>query len=397
VLLPWVFIALGSVLRVFWPLDFEWKQDEKWMFERALRIADGTEQWPWIGMSSGAGLQNPGASIWPFAVLAHVTRDPATMTFAIMLLNVLALWGFAWWVQKTWAPENRERGLWGIALFAVSLLPVLFSRKIWAQDILPVLLVPWLWAHANRSRFAPAFFWGVIGAFLGQIHMSGFFAAATLVLATFVFDRKRTNWLGWFAGSGLAALPLLPWIKFTASPQANHISSEYTPSLAFFWYAGLNAFGLDARYSLKHHFAQFLRGPMIFGVQTHALYVVHFALAALALYAAWIAIRTRVWSTLPTNLRIHALSFTACGVMMHGLGVLVHPHYLIVFSPLLHVFTAWVLAARPRALCLVVALQLFVTIAFMCFIHWNGGAPRGDYGTAYRAQTPEQRALLGIP
>jgi hypothetical protein len=260
-----------------------------------------------------------------------------------------------------------------------------------------VLLVPWLWAHSRRSRFAPAFFWGAIGASLGQIHMSGFFAAAALVLATFAFDRKRTNWLGWFTGSGLAALPLLPWIKFMASPQANHISSEYRPSLAFFWYAGLNAFGLDARYSLKHHFAQFLRGPTIFGEQTHLLYAVHLALAACALYAAWIAIRTRVWTTLPVNLRIHALSFVTCGVVMHALGVLVHPHYLIVFSPLLHVFAAWVLAARPRVLCAVIGLQLFVTIAFMSFIHWNGGAPRGDYGIAYRAQTPEQRALLGIP
>jgi hypothetical protein len=367
------------------------------MFERALRIADGTEKWPWIGMPSGAGLQNPGASIWPFAALAHVTRQPATMTFAVMLLNVLALWGFAWWVRKTWAPENRERGMWGIALFSVSLLPVLFSRKIWAQDVLPVLLVPWLWAHAKRARFAPAFAWGLLGASLGQVHMSGFFAAAALALATFVFDRKRTHWLGWFAGSGLAALPLLPWLEFMRSPQANHISSAYTPSLKYFWYAGLNAFGVDARYSLRHHTAEFLRGPMLFGVQTHAVYAVHLALAALALYGAWLAIRTRVWSGLPMNLRIHALSFTLCGLMMHGLGVLVHPHYLIVFSPLLHVFTAWVFAARPRVLCVLVGLQLFVTIAFMCFIHWNGGAPRGDYGITYRAQTPEQRALLRIP
>lgn len=391
--MPWVFIAIGSLLRVLWPLDFEWKADEKWMFERALRIADGSEPWPWIGMPSGAGLQNPGASIWPFVLLGHVTRAPATMTFAVMLLNVLALWGFAWWVHKTWGPNIRQRGLWGVALFAVSVLPVLFSRKIWAQDVLPLLLVPYLWGHTKRARFAPAFAWGAFGALLGQIHMSGFFAAFTLALATLIFDRKRTHWLGWLLGSGVAALPLLPWIKFLTSPEANHVRNEYTRSIAFFWDAALNALGLDARYSLHHHFGEFLRSPVIFGVQTYVVYALHVALIGLALAGAWFAIRNRFWSKLPLDLRIYAVAFVACGAIMHALGVVVFPHYLIVFSPLLHVFAAWVLAERPRILWLTCGCQLLVTFFFLGYIHVNGGAPRGDYGIAYRAQTAEQRAL----
>lgn len=391
---PWVCIALGSVLRVLWPLDFEWKYDEKWMFERALRIADGSKPWPWIGMPSGAGVKNPGASIWPFAIFAHFARDPMSMTFVVMLLNVLALWGLALWVHKTWAREHRERVLWGVALFAVSPLPVLFARKIWAQDLLPVLLVPWLWAHTLRKHFWAAFAWGVLGALLGQVHMSGFFAAAALVLATFIVDRKRTRWLGWFLGSSLAALPLLPWIKFMASPAAQHISRGYTLSLAFFWDAMLNAFGLGLRYSLKHHFVPFLRGPELFGISSHLVAAAYVVLASLALVSVWLAIRNRVWRTFSTDLRIHAISFAGCGVSMHALGVPVHPHYLIVFSPMLHVLTAWVLAQRARYLWLTCGLQLFVTVTFLWFIHAHGGAPHGDYGVAYRAQSPEQRALL---
>jgi hypothetical protein len=378
-------------LRVLWPLDFEWKQDEKWMFERALRIADGSEPWPWIGMPSGAGLQNPGASVWPFALLGYVTRSPASMTFAIMLLNVIALWGFAWWVHKTWRPEDRERGLWGVALFAVSPLPVLFSRKIWAQDLLPVLLVPWLWGHTKRKQFGAAFVWGLVGAVLGQIHMSGFFAAAALVLATLIVDRKGTHWLGWFLGSSLAALPLLPWIRFMVSPAANHVSSEYTLSLAFFWDAVLNAFGVHLRYALRHHYVPFLRGPEVFGISTYLVAAAHALLGVLLGVSVWLAIRNRVWRLLPTELRILALAFMLCGLMMHGPGVLVHPHYLIVFSPLLHVFTIWVLSDRMRYVWAICGLQLFVTAAFAGFIHANGGAPRGDYGVAYRAQPIEQR------
>jgi hypothetical protein len=94
---------------------------------------------------------------------------------------------------------------------------------------------------------------------------------------------------------------------------------------------------------------------------------------------------------LPTELKILAIAFSACGVMMHGLGVLVHPHYLIVFSPVLHVFTIWVLSHRMRYVWAICSLQFFVTASFITFIHQNGGAPRGDYGVAYRAQTLEQR------
>jgi hypothetical protein len=394
-LAPWIFIALGSIARVIWPHDFEWKYDEKWMFDAVQRIARGEAPWPWIGMPSGAGVQNPGASIWPFVALAHVTHDPATMTFIIMLLNVCALWGFAFWVQRTWPSRDRELGVWGVALFAVSPLPVLFSRKIWAQDVLPVLVVPWLWGHTTRKHFAGACAWGAFGALLGQVHMSGFFAAAALVLATVIADRKGTHWVGWFVGSAIAALPLLPWIQFLMSPQANRGSTEHSLSLVFFSDAFLNCWGLHLRYSLGKHFVPYLKGPRLFGFPTLLAAGAHVLLAGLALTGGWLAIRN--WRTLPMPavLRVHAMALVLCGIAMHAVGVVVYPHYLIVFSPIVHVLAVWSLAPRPRLWCVACGLQLFVTATFLSFIHLNGGAPRGDYGVAYSAQTPAQRTFEG--
>jgi hypothetical protein len=138
-----------------------------------------------------------------------------------------------------------------------------------------------------------------------------------------------------------------------------------------------------------------LRGPEVFGISSHLVAAAHLLLALLVLVSVGLAIRYRAWRTLSTDLRIHAMSFAGCGVSLHALGVLVHPHYLIVFSPMLHVLTAWVLAQRVRYLWLTCSLQLFLTVTFLWFIHAHGGAPHGDYGVAYRAQTPEQRALLG--
>jgi len=93
--LPWLFLILGSFFRVSWPLDMEWKGDEKWMFAKALAIASNQAPWPWIGMPSGVGLQNPGLSIWPFALLAHVAHDPVAMAQAVQWINVKAGLTFA--------------------------------------------------------------------------------------------------------------------------------------------------------------------------------------------------------------------------------------------------------------------------------------------------------------
>lgn len=387
--LLWACIACGSLLRVLWPLDIEWKFDEKWMFATALRIARGLEPWPWVGMPSGVGTENPGASVWPFALLAHVADHPVTMTHVIAWLNVLALWGFAIWVRATWPADDRRVGLSGVALFAVSPLPILFSRKIWAQDVLPIVLVPWLWGHARRERAAGAFAWGLFGALIGQVHMSGFFAAAALVIASLIVDRKRPRWRGWWLGSVLGALPLVPWLMFLA--QRGPHGGERHWSLAFFWDAFQSGWGIGLRYSLGRDFGAFLRSPSIGGSNIPLVMAAHLALAALALWCAISLARNWRSLALSTHLQHYAWQLVLGGALLHLAGVKVYPHYLIVFSPLVHVAAAWVLARRKLWLWSACALQLFISASFLWFIHERGGAPRGDFGVSYRAQPAAER------
>ncbi len=393
-LVPLLCIALGALLRFAWPLDFEWKYDEQWMFDKALRIARGEDAWPLVGMTSGAGVQNPGASIWPFGVLAHVARTPLAMTVAIIALNVLALAGFTLWVVRAWNPRDRAIGVWGVALFAVSPLPVLFARKIWAQDVLPVLLVPFLWAHTFRQRPLAAFSWGLFGALLGQIHMSGFFAAAALALATLVLDRKGTHWLAWLAGSAIGALLLVPWVTFLLSGESNR-ASGYTVSLRFFYDAFMTAWGLHLRYSLGKNFGAYLRSPEVFGASSWLIGIAHIALGLLAIATAVVLLRKFRLLQMSRELRIHTLAIGLAGILLHLGGITIHPHYMIVFSPMLHVLAAWALSQSPRFLGAAVGLQAFVTATFLWFIHVQGGAPRGDYGVTYRAQTADQRPSSG--
>lgn len=391
----WIWIALGSIARIAWPRDFEWKYDEKWMFDTAVRVARSELPWPWLGMPSGAGVQNAGASTWPFIGFAHVTRDPASMALLVMLANVIALWAFAFWVHKGWDRRHRALGMWGVALFAVSPLPVLFARKIWAQSMLPVLLVPWLFAHMKRDRAAAAFAWGALGALLGQLHLSGFFAAAGLVIATAVLDDRRTHWRAWLLGSAIAALPLLPWLSFSLAAKPTYRERSENPVLEFASDAILNGWGLNLRASLGEHFQRFLSGPIVAGTATWLVLAAHVLLVVLAATGIVLATRKHHPLAFPPALRVYALAIAVSATAMHALEVKVYSHYMIVFSPLLHLFVAWLLLQRQRLVWLGCGLQLFITTAFLCFIHDNGGAARADYGVAYGVQTATERAFEG--
>jgi hypothetical protein len=125
------------------------------------------------------------------------------------------MFGFCYW-QLRYQRHERTLWLWGLALAAVSPLAILFSRKIWAQDLLPIFCVPLLIGHWYRDKRWGAFIWGLVGAVMGQVHMSGFFLAAGLWLWTIYSDGRQrqlwqTQWLSWlgrFGGGHSALYPL---------------------------------------------------------------------------------------------------------------------------------------------------------------------------------------------
>jgi hypothetical protein len=391
----WAFIGCGALLRVIWPLDMEWKFDERWMFDKAESVASGRDAWPLLGMPSGVGLENPGLSIWPFAALAHVFHDPVGMTEAVQWLNVFALFALALWVLRAWPAAQRELGLWSVALLAVSPLPVLFSRKIWAQDLLLVFVVPWLWGHAARKRnWFAAFAWGAFGGLLGQLHMSGFFAAASLLLATLIYDRRTFPWLPWLLGSAAASLSLMPWLAFVFSGHGAHASTAGSFSLGFFIEGLRYAWGLGLAYPLGRLYMSFLSGPDVAGLASHLYSLARYGLFALLGLGSYWLVRDRKTLSLSPELRVYFLCLLFGGLLLCLARVKIFPHYLIVWSPLLYVAAAWFLYRKRSALILLCSLQLLLSVGFLVFIHQHGGAPGADYGTAYRAQSAVERRAL---
>jgi len=388
----------------------EYKGDERWMFEHALRIP-ALEPWPALGMPSGVGLRNPGLSVSLFAALARITgaRDPLSLCRAVVALNGLAfvlLFLAAWRLLPV---RRREAWGWALALAAVSPISVLLQRKIWAQSVLPVFCAGFLVGWLRRERWWGAALWGLAGALLGQIHMSGFFLAAAFLLCEVGLGRLRrarvaTRWPAWLAGTLAGAWPLLPWVRYVLETGDARRGGSWgnVASLRFYrsWISDSLGLGLD--YSLGPHYLDFLRHPL-FGTRDlyPALYLhgAAFAIGASLLYG-W---GRSVWSARRELLRapagpLAALSeegftvlaaFAGFGALLTLSGVFVHRHYLIVTFPL-----EWLMLAllalrytpRPRViLSLLWVAQLALSLTFLHYIHVNHGAPGGDYGKVYRA------------
>src|SRR5678815_4005324 len=92
-----LFLIIGSLLRLVWPSDMEWKADEIWMFENSRATAAGAP-WPMLGMRSSVGIMNPGMSIWLFILMAHLAQTPVAMVILVQVLNVVALWGLYYFI-----------------------------------------------------------------------------------------------------------------------------------------------------------------------------------------------------------------------------------------------------------------------------------------------------------
>lgn len=410
--------VVACLLRLIWPTDVEYKLDEEYMFDRTQAVFR-TERWPWLGMESGVHVRNPGMSVWIFIGLAKLffVSTPIGMSVAVMALNSAAIGLLLWIIVARFRGTERETWLWGLTLGAVNPFAVMYQRKIWAQSVLPIFTAVFLWCWWERKRARPAFFWGLVGACLGQIHMSGYFLASAFALWTVIFERNKTAWKAWFFGSSVGALPIAPWLHYLATtersqPVTHGIAQVFELRFWIFWISdsfGIhlgNPLGVTLGNSWTEQLRDFLSYPLWNGDPTYLVGALHVAFLILIAFLILPAAQRTITRLVLTPNRwmaehgrgdgsdsaraINAAFWFYGGLLTLSL-IQIRRYYLVITFPLEFVwlartqFKTW--AGRPgiaRVLlgCLA-GLQLLMTCAFLHYIHVNAGAPRGDYGEAY--------------
>jgi 4-amino-4-deoxy-L-arabinose transferase-like glycosyltransferase len=153
-LLPIVLLAAG--LRMVRSDVVEYFHDDAMLATLALELAGGLRL-PLTGILSSTGIPNSPVSVYLLAIPFSLSSDPAFVIHLIMLWNVIG-------VALLWLLARRFAG-WRIALlagllYAVNPWAILFSRKIWAQELhTPIILLGLLlllygyWEERDRRRF----------------------------------------------------------------------------------------------------------------------------------------------------------------------------------------------------------------------------------------------------
>lgn len=418
-------LLAGAILRLSFVNDMEYKEDEQINFTQSQVAGSllSSSPWPAVGMPSGVYLSNPGMSVWVFTLLARLSHasTPTALAHALQIFSILGIFliiPFAFWLIKDL--KEREVWLWACALAFVNPFAVFYERKLWPEPFLPFFIMLMLMAWWRRNKLLGAFFWGLIGAWLGQIHMSGFFMAFGLFLWTLLFERKiassiriRTNWLGWLGGSFLGALPLIPWFLYIREhPQPGQMFSGLNMLLQFkfwaFWISdplGLhlgNPLGLLRGESNFAQLSDFIRYPLIAGHATYLCGFSHAAIVGIAGIAIMLVFRL---CTNPLKLSLNNLlrntnqTILARNAALWGFGltltlttVNIRRYYLITSFPFEFIWLVQLFdismtpRLRNKLLAALWVLELFISATFVGYIHVNEGSLQGDYGPAYHVQ-----------
>jgi len=196
----------------------EYYHDDAMLATLALESADGLRL-PLTGILSSTGIPNSPASVYLLTIPFAIKADPRFAIHFVMLFNVIGV-GLLWLLARMFA-NSRVAFVAGLA-YAVNPWAVLYSRKLWAQEMhTPLILLGLLlllygfWrARAPGASRRGEFLAQVLGLPLLLFAIQFHFAAWSLLPAMFLVlwvGRRRVMAPAAALAALLSILVLLPY------------------------------------------------------------------------------------------------------------------------------------------------------------------------------------------
>lgn len=207
-----IFFLLSSIFRLANINLMEFKSDEATTVFQTVQFFDR----PYLiarGLISGTGVYNFPLFNYLIIGFASLSQDPQFLSGMIALINSVLVSAFFLLVKRYY---DLMTAFFASFLLAFSPWAVIFSRKIWAQDLINLLLIPILWLlheiilKKNTKVFLPLF---ALLTLLIQLHGSGLFFAAVTVIVLLIF-RVRVKFKQALAGILIGLIPILPYVFF---------------------------------------------------------------------------------------------------------------------------------------------------------------------------------------
>ena len=217
-LLAGALLLLAGTLRMGWPAATEFKADEARLYALALDAATGAGL-PLRGIGTSIGFPNFPLSVWLYALPLWVWPHPYSAVLFTGALNTLAVAACWWLARRVW---GAEAALLAALLYAASPWAIIYSRKLWAQNLLPLFVMGWaasgLLAFWEQRRSWLAAHIVLLAAAL-QLHYSGA-ALALPTLCALALTYKTFNRRALQLGIGLSLGLMLPFFVYLANNRA---------------------------------------------------------------------------------------------------------------------------------------------------------------------------------
>ncbi|MFW5691954.1 MAG: ArnT family glycosyltransferase, partial [Chloroflexota bacterium] len=242
-------VLIGAYLRMGQPGIVEFKRDEANLSLLALEMVHEGHV-PLLGITSSVGLPNAPMNVYVLSLPYFISDSPLVATQFIGLLNVIAValtYGLMRWYVGVWP------ALMVILLFTTSPWGVMFSRKIWAQNMLPPFVIAVagcaILGYIERKRWAQVAVWPLL-AITGQIHYGAVVIVPAVAMALWL-GRRRIAWTPTIVGLLMALVVTLPYLVGLAradllSLDALHkaVQTDVTTADSAPWYEPLRQAGM---------------------------------------------------------------------------------------------------------------------------------------------------------
>ncbi len=332
-----IILLLAGALRLGAPGITEFKRDEANLSRLALDLARGRDL-PLLGITSSVNVPNPPISAYLLALPYLVDDSPLAATLFVGALNVIAV-GLAWWLARRY--YGPFAAFVAALLYAASPWAVIYSRKIWAQDLLPpfvlATVITGLLGYAEGRRWARLVTWPLL-AITVQIHY-GAFVLVPLSLVIIGLWWRRVVWRDLWIGLALAALTAVPalagayrdgWLSPSAIQERVQTSEEHLRVIsstalddAWFMVAGTNIHSLAGPQAFRDYLDSVPDAWNLFKL-------VPLGAAASVAGLLWHAARRRTWASVDVVL---AVWIVLPVVAFTWEWTKVVPHYMIPLLP----------------------------------------------------------------
>lgn len=344
------------------------------------------------GTVSSIGILNPPLFTYLLLPVTFFTLDPRIFSFIIAITNVLSI-GFLFLLFRKY--YGLLNAFITTVFLALSPWMIIFSRKIWTQDLLIPFTVPFLYSVHKIVLEKKMEYWTlftVSSLFLIQLHQTSI-VFLLLVGVFLIFRKTKVHVLYATLGIIIGFLPLIPYIAYQlqngcpdcqAFIAARERLITYSPSI---FLRPLQILG-------QGDFHHILGGDMLTFKNAYPLL---YKLRAI-FYLEYLLLPIGVLLFIKRNLKMRFLAYSTLPLPFIYFFLKTDPfaHYFLIVAPLLFLFIGHAFSYSASAknklfsACLIVVLILLLIISFSFNVAFYSLLDKrkgfgGDYGMSFSA------------